>query len=185
MSGKTSKNTEATLATELVAGIQKHLASVQQMTVGGSTFTPAQATAQLTALATLRGNANAAKAAWAATLSTENSQAPTLRAFLTSFVSYVRATFGNAPNTLADFGLAPRKAPTPLTGEQVAAKAAKAEATRKARGTVGKTKKLAITGNVSGVVVTPITVTVNKPAPSPAEVTASAQSAALNGASHQ
>jgi hypothetical protein len=181
---KTTKNTEADLATELVAGIQKHLASVQQMTIAGSAFTPAQATAQLQALATLRSNANAARTAWEATLSTEKSQTPALRAFLGSFVSYVRATFGNAPDTLADFGLVPRKAPTPLTAAEEAAKVAKAEATRKARGTIGKTKKLAITGNVSGVVVTPVTVTVNNPTAAPAQVAAPAQSAALNGASH-
>lgn len=73
-------------------------------------------------------------------------------------------TFGNSATTLADFGLEPRKARAPMTSEEKAAAAAKARATRAARGTTSKQKKLAITGNVSGIVVTPVT-TVTAPAP--------------------
>jgi len=56
------------------------------------------------------------------------------------------AMFGQSSQTLADFGLGPRKKPAPLTVEQKAAKAAKAKATRQARGTKGPKAKLAITG---------------------------------------
>ncbi len=57
---------------------------------------------------------------------------------------------------LADFGLEPRKEPTPLTAEQKAAAAAKREATRKARGTSSAKAKKAIKGNVTAtLVVTP------------------------------
>jgi hypothetical protein len=77
------------------------------------------------------------------------------------------ATFGNATDTLALFGLEPRKVPAPRTGPEIAAAAAKAEATRKARGTTSKKQKLAVTGNVTGVTVTPIT--------TPAEAAPSAQ----------
>jgi hypothetical protein len=65
--------------------------------------------------------------------------------------------FGNATDTLALFGLEPRKAPAPRTGTEIAAAAAKAEATRKARGTTSKKQKLAVTGNVTGIQVIPIT----------------------------
>jgi len=65
--------------------------------------------------------------------------------------------FGNAADTLALFGLEPRRVPAPRTGEQIAAATAKAAATRKARGTTSKKQKLAITGNVTGVEVVPIT----------------------------
>ncbi|HEY1697774.1 MAG TPA: hypothetical protein VGG39_36690 [Polyangiaceae bacterium] len=75
--------------------------------------------------------------------------------------------FGNAPPTLAIFGLQPPKAKVPRTTQQKAAAAAKAKATRAARGTVSRKAKAAIKGNVVGVQITPATVTVTPdPAPS-------------------
>ena len=51
----------------------------------------------------------------------------------------------------------PKKAKRPLTADQTAAAVAKRTSTREARGTMGKRKKLAIHGDVTGVVVTPVT----------------------------
>jgi hypothetical protein len=182
MSGKSkSKNKDADLAKQLIVGIQKRLASVPQMTFGGGTFTPAQVEAQLQKLPTLRDDVTVAKSAWETKLSDERDQEPALREFLTAFVSFVRVTFGKSPDALADFGLKPRKAPKPLTGDELAAKAKKAKATRKARGTVSKKEKLAIKGNVAGVVVTPITVTTNNP--EPVQVAAATPNTSPNGAS--
>jgi hypothetical protein len=65
--------------------------------------------------------------------------------------------FGNQPDVLADFGLVPRKAPTPLTVEQKAAAAAKRKATRAARNTMGAVQKKKVVGTVTGVTITPIT----------------------------
>jgi hypothetical protein len=72
-------------------------------------------------------------------------------------VQFVKTTFSNSPDVLADFGLKAKKARTPLTVEQKVAAAAKNAATRSARGTKGAKQKLAITGGVTGVVVTPVT----------------------------
>jgi hypothetical protein len=165
MSGTKNQNSnkEADLATAMIAGTQKHFSSVPQLTFGEGTLTPAQVEAQLQALATLRSDVNAARIVMEAKLSAERAKSPALRAFLRDYVSFVMATFGKSPETLADFGLKPRKAPKPLTAEQAAAKAAKAKATRKARGTVGKKKKLATKGDVAGLVSSPITVTLNTP----------------------
>jgi hypothetical protein len=68
----------------------------------------------------------------------------------------VLAAFASATQTLADFGLTPPRARTPLTAEQLAARAAKARATRIARGTTSKKQKLAVKGDVTGVTVTPV-----------------------------
>ncbi len=76
--------------------------------------------------------------------------------------------FGPDAETLADFGLEPRKAPAPKTSEEKAAAAAKMRATREARGTKGKKQKLAIKGDVKGVMVTPVTEHVT-PAHSPTQ----------------
>ena len=158
MSGKNgNKNKQADLAVSVIAGIKKYLSAVPQLTVGGESFTPAEVEARLLALATLRSDANAAKTAWETKLSDERAKGPALQQLLTAVVSFVRGTYGNSPQTLADFGLAPRKAPKPLTAEQLAAAAMKARATREARGTKGKKARLAIKGNVTGVIVTPVT----------------------------
>jgi hypothetical protein len=71
----------------------------------------------------------------------------------------VRTMFGSAAGPLGDFSLLPPKPRTPLTTVQLAAAAAKARATRKARGTKSLKQRLAIQGSVTGIVVTPITTT--------------------------
>jgi hypothetical protein len=180
---KQSSNKQADLATKLAAGIQKYLSAVPQLTVGGGNITPAQVVAQLTALATLRTDVNSARTVMEAKLAEERAKGPALEVFLTAVVSFVRGTYGNSPDTLADFGLKPKKARKPLTAEQLAAKALKAKATRKARGTVGKKKKLAIVGDVTGVVVTPVTDTTNTVTPEAAAVPTPAPNAnPTNGA---
>ena len=166
MSGSVSNssNKEAALAKQLIAGTQKYFSSVPQLTFGdGSQYTPAQVEAQLLALATLRSDVNDAKTVMEAKLAAERAKAPALLVFLRDYVSFVMGTFGKSPDTLAVFGLKPKKARTPLTGEQVAAKAAKSKATRKARGTMGKKKKLTVKGEVAGLVQEPITITLNTP----------------------
>jgi hypothetical protein len=75
---------------------------------------------------------------------------------MAALMQYVRLTFSGSPDVLADFGLKPRKAPTPLTAEQKAAANAKRQATRAARGITTKAAKQAKTGNVIGVSITPV-----------------------------
>lgn len=167
---KRSASDEAALAEQLAAGTQKHLSTLTQVIIGSGTFTPAQVETQLQAYATLRNDVDAAKATVKAKLTDEAAQAPALRAFYIAYIAYIRAAFGNSPDILADFGLQPKKARAPLTVAQKAAAAAKAKATREARGTKGPKAKLAVTGNVTGVTVTPITAP--SPAPQPAAQTA-------------
>jgi hypothetical protein len=100
--------------------------------------------------------------------------APVIR----DYQSYLVSLLGNAPSTLADYGLAPRKVRAPLTSEQKAAAAAKSAATRAARHTMGTVQKKGVKGNVTGVVVTPI----NALSPSASPATgAAAQTASPTG----
>ena len=72
------------------------------------------------------------------------------------FEAVIRGTFGNSADVLKDFGLTPRRAPTPRTAEQKAVAAAKRVATRAARHTMGKNQKKDVKGAVSAtLVVTP------------------------------
>jgi hypothetical protein len=151
------KNTDAALAEQLIAGTAKHLASITQLLLAGGTFTAAQVTTQLQLLVTLRTNANAAKVASEAALTTEEAQLAPLRSFMATFVAFLRAAFSNTPGVLADFGLKTKKAPTPQTAEAKAAANAKRVATRAARGTTTAKAKKSVKGAVTGIVITPIT----------------------------
>jgi hypothetical protein len=159
---KNGKSNDADLATLLVAGITKHLSTVASLTFGKGSFTPAALIAQLTLLVTLRQAVTAAQAVVKAKLAAETAQAPALHATMVAFVAFVRQMFADQPDVLADFGLEPKKVPTPLTTAQKAAADAKRKATIEARGIVGKKKRAAVKGDVTGVTVTPVT------SPSPA-----------------
>jgi hypothetical protein len=68
------------------------------------------------------------------------------RAILKSVKSYLLAVYGD-PKDLATFGLQPRKAPTPPGVKAKAEALDRREATRKARGTMGKRAKKQIRAN--------------------------------------
>jgi hypothetical protein len=150
------KGTVVALAEQLIAGTNKHLASMPQVMLVGGSFTPAQVTERLAALGNLRNDVDAAKATTKAKLAVEKANMPALRTFMGAMVAFVKAAFGNAPDVLADFGLHP-KARTPLTVQAKTAAAAKRKATRAARHTTGPKQKMSVKGDVSGIVVTPIT----------------------------
>jgi hypothetical protein len=158
MATKNTKGTVVTLAQQLSAGVQKHLANVPQVMFAGGPFTPAQITSKLQQIVTLRSDVDAAKAQTKAKLAAEEADMPALRTFMGALVSFVKATYGNAPDVLADFGVHP-KVRTPLTVEAKAAAAAKRAATRAARHTTGAKQKKAIKGAVTGITVTPVTAT--------------------------
>ena len=151
------KGTRATLAASLAAGAQKHFPAGTSLPVGGVMLTVAQIETQLTGFASLREDVESAHAVFQAKVAAEKAQATVMTAFVGAFVKIVKGSFGNQPDVLADFGLQPDKARTPLTLEQKAAASAKRAATRVARGTKGSKAKLKITGNVTGVTVTPVT----------------------------
>jgi hypothetical protein len=152
---RTGKSTQTALAQQLIAGTNKHFANASSLAFASATYTPAQVVTSLQRLVTLRADVDSAKAVTQAKLADERAQAPSLRSFMAAFVSFVRTTFSNSPDVLADFGVHP-KARTPLTVEQKAARAAKSKATRDARHTAGSKQKRAVKGTVVGITVTPI-----------------------------
>jgi hypothetical protein len=153
---KQGKSTVVALAEQLVAGTSKHLTSMPQIMLAGSSFTPSQVMAQLQALVNLRSDVDAAKASTKGKLAVEKANMPALRILMDAYVSFVNAAFGTAPDVLADFGLHP-KARTPLTVEAKTAAAAKRKATRAARHTTSAKQKRSINGAVTGIIVTPVT----------------------------
>jgi hypothetical protein len=148
----TGKDSETALAGQLIAGLKKHFSNTGSLAFGSGTFTPAQVETSLQAIIDLRAAVDVSKAATQAKIAAEVTQAPPLRSQMAAFVAFVKVTFAKSPDVLADFGLKPKKAPTPLTLDQKAAAAAKREATRAARHTMGKAQKKAVTGTITTIV---------------------------------
>jgi hypothetical protein len=158
----TGKDTDAALAMQMIAGTKQHFSTVSSLTFGNGTYTPVQVEAFLQTLIDLRTAVDDAKAATKAKIVAEAAQAPSRRSQLAAYVAYVKATFGNSPDALADFGLKPRKTRTPLTIDQQAAAAAKRAATRAARHTMGPKEKSKVKGTITTIVSQP-----TAPAPAP------------------
>jgi hypothetical protein len=187
MSVGKSKTQDASSAEQLIAGTKQHFASVASVAFAGATFTPVQIEASLQTLVDLRSAVDAARATTTAKVAAERAQAPSVRTFMSAYVTFVKATFGAQPDVLADFGLKPRKVTTPLTVAQKAEAKAKSQATREARHTMGPKQKKDVKGTVTTIVSsTPSTATApvaTSPAPAPATAAPAAGSAAAPHAS--
>jgi len=143
MSSRVTKATALARVQALIAGTQKHLPSAT-MTLGNASVSSASLIKLLQSLVDAMKAVDVAQASAKDTLqalaSTHLTVDPTIRAF----EQFVRAAFGSVAQTLEDFGLVPPKARRPLTSEQKAARAQKALATRKLRGTKGSRQKALI-----------------------------------------
>ena len=164
MSTITSNPNKATALAQvqaLMAGTEKYFPN-GSFTFGNTTYTTASLVQAIKVLADALTAVNvaqsSAKDAVSALRASETKVAPLLRDYRT----FLRATFSTTSSQLADFGLPPPKARKPLDSEKRAAATAKMRATRSARGTTSKKQKLAIKGDVTGVIVTPV----KQPAPS-------------------
>jgi hypothetical protein len=149
---KSGLSNEVSRVKQLITGTKAHYPNgSEQLTIGGATRTVSEFTALLQSFVDLREAVDAAKAASEAKLEAERAQAPSLRGFIATFV---KGTFGNSPEVLADFGIRPRKAPAPLTAEQKAVAVEKRKATRAARHTMGKNQRKGVKGAVQVTVTT-------------------------------
>jgi hypothetical protein len=128
-------------------------------------------TATLQTFVDLRDAVEAARADARAKVSAERAQEAALLAFMGEFVRFLRAALGNDASALAEFGLEPPKARTPLTAEAKAIAAVKRDATRKARGITTKKERMATKGNVTAkLVVTPMVGAEPTPVAAPAPI---------------
>ena len=162
----TSKATTLAQLQALIAGLQKQLPN-GSFTLVSTAYTTAALVTALQGLIEALTAVDAAQAGAKTALVTWQAEDAKLGPIVLALKRTLLSMYANAPDTLALFGLKRRKAPAPRTAAEQAASAAKAAATRAARGTTGK-KKLAVSGNVTGVIITPITA----PAPATTPVTA-------------
>jgi len=173
MSKRIGKAIEASRVKQLILGTNKHypIAS-QQLKIAGVTYTVTALSALLQSFVDLRQAVDDATATRSAKLAAEAAQAPPLRAVISAFVAFVRASLGNSPDALADFGLSPHKARTPLTAEQKTAAVAKRAGTRAARHTLSAKQKKPIKGGPVTVTVTSTPVSASRPTGSSTSVQA-------------
>jgi len=160
-------NSKATAVGQLIAGTKKRFPSgTQQVQLEGASMTITDVLNGLQSFLDNRSAVVAAQATAKAKVSVERAALPSLDALISAWVAYVRLAFGTQADALADFGLAPHKARTPMTAEEKAVAAAKRKATRAARGTKGPKAKSQIHGNVTAtLVVTPADAANGQPAP--------------------
>jgi hypothetical protein len=155
----TTKTTRVARAGTVITGLKKRFPNGGQtltLAGGGIVITVTEAIAELQSLIDNRANVTTTRAAAKAAVDAENAKMPALIALLNAIVAYIKANFGADATALADFGLEPNKARTPMTAEAKAVAAAKRQATREARGEIGAEKKKALKGNVTAtLVVTP------------------------------
>jgi len=166
-----AKKSVAARAADVAAGMKKRFPNgSQKITFGGGSFevTVDDVVTNLEEIVTNRAAVTTAKAAAKAKVAQENAKMPALLGLLRALVAFIRVNFGADAAALADFGLEPPKARTPMTAEQKAVAAVKREATRQARGTVGPRAKKGVKGNVQArLVVTPASAEPASVAPAP------------------
>ena len=171
---KDSKAATTARMQAMITGLQKRFPS-GNFTLGNQSFTTAALVTLFQSVidATTKVNASQASTKVAVT-GMRTAQASAGPVFLV-LKRWLVSSYGTAADILGDFGLEPPKAPAPRTTEEKAATAAKARSTRQARGTTSKKQKLAIKGDVTGVLVTPVTATTAaSPTPQPAQTAPSA-----------
>jgi len=126
-------------------------------TLSGQTFTSPQLVTLITSVLNASTAVTAARASMKAALLAEEKLVLGNVVLVREARDTLGLMFNTVPETLSAFAIVARKPPTPLSTEARAAATAKAKATRIARGTTSKKQKATISGNVTGVTITPVT----------------------------
>jgi uncharacterized protein (DUF427 family) len=129
----------------LIEGFTRHAATVTSVLVDGVVMSVNDIIAMLQARIAASQNATSAKANWQAAVIADTTEHARTRTSVAGLRQAMMVAFGAQLDTLADFGLAPRKVRV-QTPDQTIAATAKAKATREARHTLGKVQRSKITG---------------------------------------
>jgi hypothetical protein len=130
---------------KLIDGLNKHASAITALVIAGVTMSPKDIIAVLQSRIATSTNANLTRAAFRAAASADQDERGKTKAFASRLRQALLVVFAGQVDTLADFGLTPRKVAV-RTPEQKLAAAVKAKATRQARHTMGKVQKSKITG---------------------------------------
>jgi hypothetical protein len=128
----------------LVAGILANLAGELSLSIGGGTYALADLVARFQGAIAAEEKAKASQNQWHMDVQSARQIEAALSPLFKGMQRYVQGRYGEDNAKLAEFGFAPTK-PRKTTTKAKAAAAVKAQATRKARNTVGKNQRKAIT----------------------------------------
>ena len=155
MKANSTKTSMKQRALGMIAGTQKH-APNGPLTLGSTSFTAQSLEQPLQSLVDAIAAADAARTAWDDALGKMNVARANVVPVMQDYAAWVAVTYRSTPTTLSDFGVAPRKARTPLTTSEQAVAVAKRVSTRAARHTMGSVQKAAVKGDVTSVTLTPV-----------------------------
>jgi len=133
--------------TQLLNGIQKHFPSTT-FTIQSGPVTTAQVVDALNGRITSAQAVVTAKLGYHAVVVADEQEVQKTDPLVQDVRQSILTMYSTSPQVLSDCGVSPRKLPAPLTPEQKVVRAAKARATRAARGTMSAKKKAAIVGSV-------------------------------------
>jgi hypothetical protein len=130
-------------ASKAILGINKHLASVASVTLGGVAYKPADLTTQLQAFITSANAVDSARATWLKMVQDGLASKTQTIGLLRALKSYLLVNYGSeAVDLLGDFGFSPPKPTGTVPVKVKAAAVDKTLATRAARHTMGAVQRL-------------------------------------------
>jgi hypothetical protein len=152
----TNRPTTQSIDGSYISGLKKHVTKSTIIPIDGATYTPAALSAIFQAEIDTGAAVTPAKGAWQKAVADAKAAKAAAAAVRPGFEQWVQANYGKDAQTLADFGVPPKK-PRVIKPATKVASAVKAAATREARGTKGKVQKKAITGATAATPATPAT----------------------------
>jgi hypothetical protein len=156
MSRHPNRDQQQTADQNLATGLTKHAQTLTSFTIAGTSIATADIIAALQKRQANAAAVESTRATWRAAVQADRDERGKSNPIVSGVKQVLLVMFASSIDTLADFGLTPRK-PRVVGPEVRVAAAAKARATRAARHTMGSNQKRAIKGSVTGVVMTPIT----------------------------
>jgi uncharacterized protein (TIGR02266 family) len=158
---KKNRTDETVALQKLSDGLTKHEQTITQLVIAGVVMPTKDVIAKLQVRIQQANAAQSTKATWQAAVKDDKVSGVASKTFVSALKQTLLAAYAGQVDTLADFGLTPRK-PLVMTPEKRAAAAAKAKATRAARHTMGKKQKALVKGTSP---VAPATTPVPVPVP--------------------
>jgi hypothetical protein len=163
---KENRNDEITADQTLIDGLNRNAASIPSIVIGGASVTTNDIVATLQSRVDTARAASSARATWLAAVQADRAERDKTKTFVSGLRQALLVAFVGQVDTLAQFGLTPRK-PHVVSPDKKVAAAAKAKATRAARHTMGKKQKASIKGTVEPTVPAVAVPTLPTPNPTP------------------
>jgi hypothetical protein len=142
-----NKAKEAAQENSLLAALAEHFSGSAVLTLNGTSYKAKDLQKVLQAHLDAISAADALKAKWQTAVAAANAKAAAVAGLLPALRAHLISAYGGSSQTVADFGFTPKKKST--TVEAQALGVARRQATRKARGTMGKKQKEKIVGVVA------------------------------------